>query len=155
MTEEIETAFIAPAHRRRLQARMTAIGGQHLLPVIDLLRLGVALLILPAGKFRYDTPKRATWCALIGDDFVTAEGPSAFHIRSMRKLLDKASAVFIMCGRPVHEAYAAAADIAAAGANVVIIETQAEEEASWANFVRKHAPKLALTIPKPPRRKAA
>lgn len=155
MTETVETAFITAAHRRRLQAMLTAIGGTHLLPLVDLLEFGVAMLVLPAGKFRYDAPKQCNWIAIIGDDLLVSEGPSAFHIRSMRALLAKASAVFIMCGRPVHEAYAAAADICEAGACVVVIETQISEELSWVKFVQRHAPKAALTIPKPPRRKAA
>ncbi len=47
------------------------------------------------------------------------------------------------------EAYAAAADIAASGLNVVIIETQSSEEASWSDFVCRHAPRAAKTLATP------
>jgi hypothetical protein len=149
------TYVVTPADRERLRARMTAIRGEHLLPIINALA-SIAVLILPAGKQRLDVPKRGNWIAMVGDDlFTAAKGPSAFHIRSLRKLLERTSAVFIMSGKIVPESYAAAADICEAGANVLIVETQPHEEQSWVKFIQKHAPKAVLAVPKPTQRKAA
>ena len=134
--------------------RLLVTGGTHLVPIVEAVSVEGALVII-AGKQRFDAPKRGIWIALICDDLHFAGGPAAFHLKSRRKLLERATAIFIISGPAVPEAYAAAADIAAAGANVLIVETQEGEETSWMDFVRRHAPRAAISLVNPAGRKSA
>lgn len=137
------TLAVTAADRKRMLDRLAITGGLHLAPLINALD-HAAVLIIPAGKLRFDAPKRGNWIALIGDDLLFAEGPSVFHLRSLRKLVERASAAYVMAGPVVADAYAAAADIAEAGANVVVVETQDSEQSSWMDFLHRHAPRAAV-----------
>lgn len=149
MTDIAPTVALTPAMRQRMLDRLTITGGTHLSPVVETLASRVALIIMPAGKQRLDAPLRRPWIALICDDLLFAEGPSAFHLKSLRELVKRASAAYVMSGSVVPEAYATAANVAAAGANVVIVETQESEEASWMNFIQRHAAKpVAINLVK-------
>lgn len=156
MTDVARTVAITPAVRQRMLDRLAATGGTHLSPIIKTLAEGVALLILPASKLRFDLPKRRNWVALIGDDLATARGPQIFHLKSLRLTLGRAHAVYLMIGAPVASAYQAAADVAAAGLNVCLIETQPAEQEAWADFVQRHArPKATISLATPTARRNA
>lgn len=125
---------------------------KHLAPIVDALANGVNVFILPAVKTSIHLPKklyRKPFIALIGDDLFTAEGPSAFHLRTLRKLFATVQAVYVMSGPINKMAYAAAADGALAGLRTLIIETRESEEPSWFDYAQRHAPRAAITIPTP------
>ena len=78
-------------------ARLVERGDTDLSPIIETLGLGVALLIMPAGKQRFDAPKERNWIVLVGDDLLIAEGPAGFHLRSLRKLMERAARLVRPC----------------------------------------------------------
>ena len=127
-------------------AALKIAGAGHLVPLVRALEKGVDWIQLLPDKTGFTIPRRrrTAWLAVIGDDLTIAEGPTGFHLRSLRELMGRARAVFIMAGAPVQTAYAAAADLAEAGLNTVIIETQTSEEESWGGYVKRHAPKRAM-----------
>lgn len=132
--------------QQRMQA-LKAYGNTHLIPIFATLEKGVAVLAISDNKAVTLPPtKRRALLTIIGDDYAFARGPAAFHLRSLRKILGNARAVFVMAGAPVAAHYAAAADMAEAGLNTVIIETQTTEEQSWSDFVKRHAPKRAFKL---------
>jgi hypothetical protein len=133
--------------REAMLKRVMASGrAQHLAPIVEALKSGIWWVIIIGDKAAITIPKRLRgrpFLATIGDDYLKPEGPSAFHLRSLRKVLGRAHSVYVMSGAPNPKAYEAAADGAVAGLNTVIVETRIEEELSWLDYVRRHAPKAA------------
>jgi hypothetical protein len=118
----------------------------HLAPIGEALKDGVNVFIIPANKQSSAVPSRylrKPFLAIIGDDLFMAEGPAGFHLHSLRKVFARAQAVWMMAGKANRSAYEAAADGARAGLRVLIIETRPEEEASWLDYAKRHAPRTA------------
>jgi hypothetical protein len=106
---------------------------------------GVALLIMPAAsKQRFDAPRGRNWIALIGDDLLFAEGPPAFHLKSLRKLLEKASAAYILSGPGRTWGLRRSGGYRRSAANVLIVETQRAEQSP--GYSSRQATKAAITL---------
>lgn len=138
MSHDTHIHFISPAERLRIIERLEATGGGHLVPIFEATASGVCILIQQPEKREFHLPKARPSIVVIGDDLDTSRGPEAFHLRSVRRALAKAHSCYLMIGGPLPRAYVAAAVTAEAGLNVVIIESQPAEEASWLEFVNKH-----------------
>ncbi|MFL7902596.1 hypothetical protein ACJ41P_15800 [Azospirillum argentinense] len=98
-----------------------------------------------AGRFA-EPPARRPFVLIVGDDMFETLGPSAFHSKSLRRVLARATHIGINAADLNATTYAAAADIAAQGGNVVIIECRPETEREWLAFVGRHAPTAAKHI---------
>ena len=151
---EPEATFLTAAGGRHLLDKLSKRGETHLVPIVELLAKGVAITFVAqrwaVGKMRFPAPpKQRVWIVHVGDDLFTAEGPAGFHLRSLRKLLERAHAVYVLVGAAVPEIYKAAADVADSGLNVIIIETQTSEEAVWSDFVCRHADRAVKTLVTP------
>jgi hypothetical protein len=86
---------------------------------------------------------------LLGDDMGHADGPRAFHKRSMRVVLENADGIVLVAsgslvempaGPPAPLAYTKAVEFASNGRNrqCVLIETLPECEEAWLALIRKH-----------------
>ena len=151
---EPEATFLTAAGGEHLLDKVSKRGETHLVPIVELLAKGVAITFVAqrwaVGKMRFPAPpKQRVWIVHVGDDLFTAEGPAGFHLRSLRKLLERAHAVYVLVGAAVPEIYKAAADVADSGLNVIIIETQTSEEAVWSDFVCRHADRAVKTLVTP------
>ena len=127
-------------------------GAAHLRPLVEAIPCGVPLLIVHRRcPFRVPRPMaEGPACALIGDDLEDAQGPEAFHLPGVRKLLRAAAAVAIMCGAAQPAIYSAAPMIALSRRRpVVLIETQERREADWHDLAQKLAPRAAKLIVTP------
>ena len=138
--------------RFRLDAAVTR-AAAHLKPLLAAVRdAGCNFGQVPQYAGRFDFPEGRPLIGLISDDYKLSCGLQAFHQKSVRRLVARCSAAFIMAGAPDAALYTAAAGLAVISRrNVVIIETQPRWEADWANFVQAARPGIATLIdtPKP------
>ena len=114
---------------------------------------GVVLVELGRGKKFPSRPKnlrKRPLLLFIGDDLATAEGPEAFHTQSLRKVFGLADLVVIHASCPQEKHYQTFATNAAAGSNVVVVETQPDRLDEWCAFHKRHASKNALFLIIPP-----
>lgn len=122
---------------------------EHLAPIVAALSGGVDVFILPACKEPIALPSgklRKAFIGIIGDDLFSAEGPSAFHLRTLRRLFASAQAIYVMSGEINKAAYLAAANGALAGLRTLIIETRQTEEASWLDYAKRRAPRASKWV---------
>jgi len=131
----------APVSPARLE-HLASYGAVHLRPVYAVMRSsGTALLLIQQRLGRFDMPTRSGWVALVLDDTDRALGPSAFHSKSMRRLIQAATHIAIIASDIVPGVYATAAGVAAMGLRCLIIETLPEYEAAWLHLVEREAPR--------------
>ncbi len=146
MTEEF--VRVTSDVRERMVENVRAMGQEHAVPLVEALACGVALCTITAGcRFPNVRQLRGRGAVvLVGDDISVAQGPSAFHLLSLRKLVSRAGAWAVVSGKPPVELYAAAAELAKAGGLAVLVETQPEYEAAWTDWLMKHVRKSALKM---------
>ncbi len=110
----------------------------------------VCLITVPQRAGRFDSPPAGRpFVLIVGDDLFETLGPAAFHSKSLRRVLARASHVGINAADTGSPIYPNAAGIAAGGGNVVIIECRPETERAWLAFVRRRAPAAAVFISTP------
>jgi hypothetical protein len=134
--------------RRQATERLKTTGGEHLLPLLKAADVGVTTVFV-VGKERFPARrvhKGQGLIAVIGDDLGIAQGPTGFHLGSLRKLASKADAWTVMSGAAVAAVYATAADKAMTGAIVLLIETQVQEERSWTDYLTRHGRRTATKL---------
>ena len=109
----------------------------------------LSAFLLHRGAKYYGVPKgqhsRAT-LHIIGDDLIDAQGPDAFHRKSLRQILRRAQHVIVYVGGPTTAIYAHVTRLALAGQRAVLVETQVSHEIEWRIFVERHAPYANITI---------
>ena len=109
---------------------------------------GLAWAVLPANApfpFIKEDERRA-FLFIVGDDFLLAEGPDAFHRKTLRKMLGRAVFAGIVPGKPEREFYGRAIKAALdAKGWAVVVETQEGQRAAWLRFLARHA-KAAVEI---------
>jgi hypothetical protein len=155
MTAASSDHFV-PVDEVRLARMLSSITPEaaHLRPIVQAIPYGVAVLFArPRQVFR--APRAMLGRAavvIVGDDREVAEGPEAFHLPALRKLLRACAGFAVMSGAPVRDAYVLGPALAlAVDRPVVLIETQERREADWWAFARKLAPRAAklLVTPRP------
>lgn len=141
-------------------AKAKAAGKHHIAALYEGLAMGVELMLVPRDKAPLIIPERPRNRGLVivlGDDFVTAEGPAAFHLRTLRQLAARANAWAVMSGAPLVPVYEAATVVARTGpgAMALIVETQESEERTWVQYLMRHGRKNAAKLLVSPNVKAA
>ena len=130
--------------------RLIASGQPHFRPVYAAMRsAGVALMLIRQGYGRFDVPtlpRGRGFVAVIGDDTDHAEGPSGFRRKSLRRLAASVRGVSLISCEIQPDVYATAAELAALGQSVMIVETRPEQEAAWLDFLKVAAPRANLLI---------
>lgn len=124
---------------------------RHLQPIIEAAAnhaVAIGTVLQNAGRFDRP-PGGRSFCFIVGDDVLTSKGPSAFHQKSLRRLLGQATHVAINAADLEPSIYNAAADTAALGGNVVIVECRPETETEWMNFIMRYAPQADTFIRTP------
>ncbi len=113
----------------------------HLLPILLAVRdhgIAEAIVLPHAGRWRLPTDRPVI--LTLGDDMNVAviDGPTAFHILSIRRFARSCRMAIIVAAAPVPELYAAAAHEAAVHRrNVIIVETRERFEADWLNVIER------------------
>ncbi len=123
--------------------------GRHLAPLYEAARdFGCLLAMVPQGAGPFDAPPAGRPAiVIIGDDLDQALGPSAFHAKSLRRLLRGVRLAAVVACEPLPEIYAEAARHAVVlRKNVVIVETRPEHEIAWFNLIKSIAPDAALVL---------
>ena len=115
----------------------------HLLSVLKAVcDMGLALMFVPRAAEPFRIPAAATkpTLTIIGDDFDAALGPGAFHRRSLPRVIRGSSSFAVVSSAPPVEVYGTASALAAvARVNIVLIETQPEQELAWVALIQKLA----------------
>lgn len=84
---------------------------------------------------------------LIGDDLHAALGPAAFPAPGLKRLVAGCRAAVLISSSAPDDVYLEAASLAVLKRdNVVIVETRAEREAEWFEFLRDAQPDLGVLI---------
>jgi hypothetical protein len=121
----------------------------HLADVAVAITKGMAFAVIPAGQpfpfIRHDEKRPMLF--VVGDDCTLADGPDAFHRKTLRRLLGRAVFVGILPGAPERAFYGRAAKAAMASRGwAVLIETQPQQREAWIRFAARHA-KAAVEFP--------
>lgn len=123
--------------------------GKHLVPIVEAVRdFCCRLALLPQHFGPLDPPAPGIPTIIVlGDDLDEALGPAAFDERSLRRSLKGVRLAAVVSCEPLPEILADAARHAVLlRKNVVIIETQSEQEIPWLNLIREIAPEAALQV---------
>ena len=159
---KLQINYPSPEDRQQAIEAAEGAGLGHLRPVFEAIGKGMTVLTLPpdAGPFQIPAHlKCKSWLALLTDGFTDAKGPSAYHLRSLRRLLKDADIFSVMVDAPQKVAYGAAvwaatgelAPLEIRGTmNVVIVETQEREAASWLGLADRYAPRAGKVVTRPP-----
>jgi hypothetical protein len=119
----------------------------HLRPLMVAVRdSGIGLCVVPQGKEPFDPPSNRPTVTILGDDMLQAKGPDAFHRRSLVRFVRRCRGAVIVASEPLVVVYAAAATMAVAGFNTVIVETQPRYEADWKAALDAANPDLNFII---------
>lgn len=122
-------------------------GPAHLRPIMMAVRdCGVSLGIIGQDAGPFSPPDNRPSILIIGDDLFTAEGPTAFHAKSLHRYFKRCRAAVIVSCEPMAAAYASAAAVASLGRDVVIIETRIECEEAWRQRLLASNPKVSLLV---------
>jgi len=127
---------------------LRTIGGDHLVPIVTAVRdYGIAFAEIrqdgSPASFPFERPTKI----LVGDDLDEAKGPSAFHKKTLRAVLDKVSRVIIVACDAQPRFYRLAAIRAAIDRqHVMIIETLPQHEADWCTLIQKHRTGLPVVL---------
>jgi len=126
---------------------------EHLTPVMDAIKNdGMAFLLLPRGAGATQIPKpvkRRPRLFIIGDDFLTAEGPKGFSAKSLKGVLRGVKRIIIHAAKTTPKEYGMAVEATLAGMPAVIIETQPSHETEWLAYVTKKAPRAKVLMVTP------
>lgn len=130
----------SPISRERMLQVATEIQGRHLALLCQAVAFaGIALGLVFQRTKTIPLPPRPSWVVIVGDDPVEgALGPDGFG--DLKPLLRRATAVAVCSGAAMPVVYADAANAAARGGRVVIVETRVEHHAAWSALVRVAAP---------------
>ena len=138
-------SFSAPRAHLDLAAEQ---GAPHLRPIATAVRdhgCGQGLVMQHAGAFALPTSRPLI--AIIGDDTERALGPVAFHRASLVRLLKACGAVAIVSSDADPAFYASAARVAVVEReHVAIVETRAEQEQAWLDFVHAANPGASIRL---------
>ena len=120
----------------------------HLLPILYAVRHhGVGWAPVPQRPGRFTIPAGQPSIVVLGDDLHEALGPTAFHRKSVHRVLAGCCFAAIISCEPLPEVYAQAAAMAVLfRGDVVIVETRPRWEADWHALVRSVNPDLPVTI---------
>jgi hypothetical protein len=137
--------LISASQRQAMMDRMNAAGQKHAVPLIEAMASGVALCTMTSSHPFPSVRKLGGRGAIVvvGNDLTTANGPSAFHLSSLRKIAKHVSAWAVVSASPPVELYAASAALAKVGAITLLVETQPEYEVAWTEWLTKHGRKSA------------
>lgn len=126
---------------------LASTGQAHLRPIYAAMRMaGVSLFLVPQGQERFLAPRVRSFVGLVADDTDCAVGPNGFHRKSLRRLAQDAKCIALISSDIMPAVYATAAQIAALGRNVLIVETRCEQESAWLDFLKASAPRAHLLI---------
>ena len=122
--------------------------GRHSLLLLEAVRdRGITLYTVFPRTKASEPPFGVASVTVFGDDPPRpgrAKGPGRFHERTIHSHLRAATHVAIMAGDALLAVYQEAVDLAATGANVVLIETDSRHEAEWLALVKRAAPQADL-----------
>jgi hypothetical protein len=122
---------------------------RHLRPILDAVENhGVGFLIAVQGRapFRLPTDRRPL-IMTIGDDLERAVGPSGFDPASLRAVVQRANWAAVIAGAPLPEIYGPAAMVAALlRLDVVLVETQPNQEIPWVQYLQLLRPELGILV---------
>ena len=105
--------------------------------------LRVGFMFVPQDDTPFRIPKNADRPTIVplGDDFETAQGPGAFHMPSVRRIIRAAAGFAVISSAPPVEVYAMmAANAAKTRKSCLLIETRPEQEIQWVHLIQKLAP---------------
>ena len=108
-----------------------------------------ALILQDAGPFHFPRRDTAPRMLVIGDDFGVggSQGPSGFHVGSIRSFLADCAMVVAVFGAPDSTVYAKAAFVAARKRrDVMLIETRPAHAGNWLNLLEKEASGIEVVI---------
>lgn len=92
-------------------------------------------------------PCRLPLILYIGDDMHRALGPDGFDKPSLRRVIASCCAGIIVGCEPLYELYQTTAESAAIDRqNTVLIETRAEWEIPWVEFLRECRPDIGIVL---------
>jgi hypothetical protein len=148
----MRTLRIEPENRAEAMARLRQTHGEHLVPLIEVAWKGVTTVFV-SGRDRFPVHRMHRgrgMIVIVDDNFLTARGPSGFHLGTLRKLARKANSWSVVVGGPFAAVYEAFAEMASAGEVVLAVETQLEEKRSWIEYLRRHGRRRAGRTPVTP-----
>ncbi len=123
--------------------------GRYLSPLYQAVRdFGCALVIVTQGLEPFDLVTAGMPVILVlGDDLDEALGPAAFDAKSLRRLLKGVRLAAVVACEPLPEIYASAARHAVLlRKDVVLVETQPEQEIAWVNLIKSIEPDTAFLL---------
>ncbi len=129
----------------------TSQASAHLNPVFRAMRdFGVKLLIFQQSSGclidLLDVVERP-FIAIVGDDTDRAVGPDTFDRTSLNRLIQMADRAAVVAGAPDPGVYEGLSALAASlGYNILIIETQPEQEIAWIKAVEQAKADLPLVV---------
>lgn len=116
----------------------------YLHPILEVVRdHGVAMLFVPQGvrAFRIPDQPMKPAIVIVGDDFDRADGPTGFHMPSIRRAIRACSSFAVVSSAPQPAVYATVAvGVAATRQRAMLIETRPEQELAWVGLIQKLAP---------------
>jgi len=104
------------------------------------------------GRPSPEVPYGRSAVVIVGDDPPAPRrslGPGVFHERTLRQHLRAATHVAVMAGKPVAALYRQAAELAALGGVIVLVECTVETEAAWVELVKVKAPQADFVLATP------
>jgi hypothetical protein len=154
-----ETACVRldAAARERLAQQIKQRGETQLLPLVEMLARGAALTTVgPGTQFPSwrKLGRRGAVVIVTDDTQLVPEGPEAFHLKSLRKLVTRAAAWAVLAGKPPADLYRAAATMATSGRLVILVDTQPDMEQLWTDWLKEHARRTASKLLVTPNAKA-
>src|SRR5689334_1425767 len=130
--------------RETMTSRLIDYAGRapHLADVAVAITKGLAFVVLPASEpfpfIHHDETRPMLF--VVGDDLTLADGPAAFHRKTLRKLLGRAVFVGVLPGAPDRAFYGRAVKAALASRGwAVLVETQPQQRDAWVRFAARHA----------------
>jgi hypothetical protein len=129
-----------PRSAEEIRDVAAAARGRHLVPLCEAVAFaGIAFGVIGQRAKAIPLPPRPIWVVVVGDDPIgVAMGPSGFG--DLKPLLRRATLIAVCSGAVLPAVYTSAAEIAARGGRVVIVETRVEQHAAWWALVRSAAP---------------
>jgi hypothetical protein len=121
----------------------------HLRPILHAVEnYGVGLFMAVQAGPQFSLPAcDRPLIILLGDDLERALGPDGFEAASLKAVVARAQRAAIVACEPLVEIYGAAAKTAALlRIDVLIVETQPDQEIPWVQYLLRARPGLGLLI---------
>jgi hypothetical protein len=106
----------------------------------------VSLWLVPPGQEPISPPGDAVSIVIVCDDWNEPLGPNGFHKDSVGQFIERCDSAVIVACEPVPDAYALAAAALLLNRNVLLVETQTDQEENWASFIESHRPDISLIV---------